>query len=116
MAFLRALVSGTLFADPATAEIMRGHWNRFPFPRDRAALRGPGWPIEYAMGMMRFSLPRFFNLGRAMPAVIGHSGSTGTWLFYCPALDLYLSGAVDQATAGAVPYRVIPRLLRIFEP
>jgi hypothetical protein len=34
------------------------------------------------------------------PAVIGHTGSTGSWLFQCPQLDLLLSGTVDQATAG----------------
>jgi D-alanyl-D-alanine carboxypeptidase len=56
MVFMRALVRGELFADPATLELMQGRWNRFGLPRDKAALRAPGWPIEYALGIMRFRL------------------------------------------------------------
>ena len=51
--------------------------------------------------------------GGEVPELIGHSGSTGSWLFRCPQLDLFLSGTVDQATAGAVPFRFLPRLLRV---
>ena len=69
-------------------------------------------PIEYGLGIMRFRLPRLFTGMRRMPAVIGHTGSTGAWLFYCEELDLLLAGTVDQATAGAIPYRVVPKLLR----
>lgn len=113
LAFLRALTRGEVFDDPATLELMQQCWNRFGFPRDRAALRAPGWPIEYALGIMRFRLPRLFAPLRPVPAVVGHTGSTGSWLFHCPQLDLLLSGAVDQVTAGAVPYRLAPRILRI---
>ena len=28
--------------------------------------------------------------------VIGHSGSTGSFMFYCPELDVYLSGTLNQ--------------------
>jgi D-alanyl-D-alanine carboxypeptidase len=113
--FLRALVAGAIFEDPATVLLMQEKWNRFGLPLDRAALRGPNWPIEYALGMMRFRLPRILTPLRPMPPVVGHSGSTGTWLFYCPELNLLLSGTVDQVTAGAVPYRLIPKLLRVFQ-
>ena len=51
-----------------------------------------------------------------MPAVIGHTGSNGAWLFHCPAADLYLCGTVDDLSAGAVPYRFVPRLLREMAP
>lgn len=112
--FFRALVRGEVFDQPSTLALMQQRWNRFGFPRDRAALRAPGWPIEYGLGIMRFQLPRLFTPLRPMPAVVGHTGSTGSWLFYCAELDLYLAGTVDQATAGAVPYRVVPRLVRAF--
>jgi len=110
--FMRALMSGALFTDPATLALMQGRWSRFGLPFDRAALRAPGWPIEYGLGLMRFRLPRVFTPFRPVPAVIGHTGSTGSWLFHCPELDLFLSGTVDQVTAGAVPFRFVPRLLR----
>jgi D-alanyl-D-alanine carboxypeptidase len=113
IAFMRGLVRGELFDDPATLALMQGRWNRFPLPRDRAALRAPGWPIEYALGLKRFRLPRPFTPFAPMPAVIGHTGSTGTWLFYCPDLDVFMAGAVNQATAGAVPYRLVPKVLRV---
>ncbi len=110
--FLRALQRGGLFEDPATWRRMQTPWNRFPHPLDRAALRQPGWPIEYGLGVMRFELPRFLAPIRPVPPVIGHTGSTGTWLFHAPELDLYMTGAVSQITAGPLPYRFVPRILR----
>lgn len=114
--FLRGLVRGRLFDHAGTLTRMQEPWNRFGFPLDRAALRAPGWPIEYGLGMMRFRLPKPFAPFHAVPAVVGHTGSTGCWLFYCPRWDLFLSGSVDEVTAGAVPYRTVPRILRILGP
>jgi CubicO group peptidase (beta-lactamase class C family) len=113
--FLRALVHGAIFAEERTLSTMQSRWIRFGVPRDRAALRSPGWPIEYGLGMMRFRfrLPRVRTPGGDVPTLVGHSGSTGSWLFHCRQLDLLLSGTVDQATAGAVPFRFLPKLLRV---
>jgi D-alanyl-D-alanine carboxypeptidase len=86
-------------------------WRRFSHPMDRAAFRQPSWPIEYGLGVMRFQLPPLFTRLRRLPAVRGHTGSTGTWLFHAPELDLYLVGAVNQVEAGALPYRTVPRIL-----
>lgn len=112
--FLRTLIHGDLFDDPATGALMQARWNRFGLPKDAASLRLPGWPIQYGAGMMRFELPRLFSPLRPLPAVIGHTGSTGSWLFYCPDLDLYFSGTVDEASQGPVPYRLLPQLLKLF--
>jgi D-alanyl-D-alanine carboxypeptidase len=113
LVFLRSFVRGEVFRDPATLASMQQRWNRFSFPLDRAALRSPGWPIEYGLGIMRFRLPRVFTPLHPMPSVLGHTGSTGCWLFYCPQLDMLLSGSVDEVTAGAVPYRVVPKILQV---
>ena len=48
--FLRALHTD---ADGPLAT-MTARWHRFSFPRDRAALLSPGWPIQYGLGIMRF--------------------------------------------------------------
>jgi CubicO group peptidase (beta-lactamase class C family) len=114
IAFLRALTRGEVFDDPATLDLMTSRWTRFGFPRDMAALRAPGWPIQYGLGVMRFRfrIPRVRTPDGQVPELIGHSGSTGSWLFRCPQLDVLLSGTVNQATAGAVPFRFLPRLLR----
>lgn len=110
--FLMALAQGGLFRDPGTWRRMQARWNRFSQPMDRAALRQPSWPIEYGLGVMRFQLPRFLTPLRPVPAVVGHTGSTGTWLFHCPVLDLYLVGGLSQITAGPLPFRVVPKVLR----
>jgi len=113
IAFLRSLTRGEVFQSPETFAQMQSRWNQFGFPLDRAALRSPGWPIEYGLGLMRFQLSRIFTSLKRLPAVIGHTGSTGCWLFWCPELDLYFSGSVDEASAGAVPYRLMPKLLKV---
>jgi CubicO group peptidase (beta-lactamase class C family) len=122
--FLCALSRGNVFDDPATLALMQQRWNRFGFPLDRASLRLPSWPIEYGLGIMRFHDPFLRILARLprvvmpiypAPAVIGHTGSTGSWLFHCPQLDLLLSGTIDQARAGAAPYRLVPKILSVVD-
>lgn len=104
-----ALFSGETFDDPATLGLMQGRFNRFGFPRGLASLRAPSWPIEYGLGMMRFGVSRALNLGRRVPGLVGHTGSTGSWLWHSPELGLVLAGTVDQATAATVPFRSVPR-------
>jgi CubicO group peptidase (beta-lactamase class C family) len=113
LSFLRSFVRGEIFEKPETLSSMERRWIRFRFPLDRAALRSPGWPIEYGLGIMRFRLPRLLTSLRSIPPVIGHTGSTGCWLFYCPQMDVLISGSVDEATAGALPYRTVPKILEI---
>jgi len=112
MRFLMAIDRGGLFRSAATWDRMRARWNPFSFPLDRAAIRQPSWPIEYGLGVMRFRLPRALTPFRRVPEVVGHTGSTGTWLFHAPELDLYMTGTVNQITAGAVPFRLVPKVLR----
>lgn len=108
--FMRSLNSGIVFDNPKTTNLMREEWHRFGFMISPIA---PGWPIEYGLGMMRFELPRFVTPFKAVPAVIGHTGASGTWLFYCPEIDLYLAGAVSQVEAAAVPFRFIPKVISL---
>ena len=107
--FLRALITGELFDDPGTAERMRQHWNPLGFSLVPTA---PGWPIEYGLAMMRFQAPRLLKPFLPIPTLIGHTGASGSWLFYAPDSDLYLTGTVDQLTAPAVPFKKLPRLVR----
>jgi D-alanyl-D-alanine carboxypeptidase len=113
LALVRGVVEGRPFGGGrATFERMASPFRRFGQGVDPAALRRPGWPIEYANGVMRFQLPRWLApLGRA-PAVVGHTGSTGSWAFHCPDLDLDLVGTVDQVTAGPLPFRSVGGWLR----
>jgi D-alanyl-D-alanine carboxypeptidase len=106
--FFRALMTGDLFDDPATAQRMWQHWNPLGFSLIPTS---PGWPIEYGLAMMRFQAPRFLRPFLSVPTLIGHTGASGSWLFYAPDSDLYLTGTVDQLNAPAVPFKKVPRLV-----
>jgi hypothetical protein len=62
---------------------------------------------------MRFRLPRIFTPTKPMPSILGHTGSTGCWLFHCPELNMFISGSVDEVTASAVPFRIVPEILNV---
>jgi CubicO group peptidase (beta-lactamase class C family) len=109
--FGRALFSAEVFDDPATGGMMWRRFHRFGVPRSMAGLRAPSWPIEYGLGVMRFALSRPLAGGRRLPALIGHTGSTGSWLWYSPELGLLSAGTVDQTSAATVPFRVVPPAL-----
>lgn len=112
--FMSALISGEVFENPATAAQMRTDWNPFAFSLSLQPL-GPGWPMEYGLGTIRYRLPRLLTPFQPMPETLGHTGVTGSWLFHIPELNLMTAGTVDQATAAAVPYRFVPRLLRLLK-
>lgn len=111
LSFGRALFTGRVFSDPATVQLMQARFNRFGFPFGMAALRAPSWPIEYGLGMMRFEISRLLAGGMRIPPLVGHTGSTGSWLWFCPPLELLIAGTVDQASAATAPFRVVPRAL-----
>ncbi len=108
LVFMRALLSGKVFDDPATIKIICSDWNRFGFSLSPL---GPGWPIEYGLGIMRFRYPRFLTPLNPLPEVIGHTGVSGSWLFYCPSLEIMVAGNVSQITAGAIPFQVVPKII-----
>jgi D-alanyl-D-alanine carboxypeptidase len=100
--FLRALIHGQLFVDPATYRSMHERWNRI------------GFPLRYGLGTMRFPINRLAGPGRRPATLLGHSGATGSWLFHCPELDVILTGTVDQIRGRATPYRLMARLLQAY--
>jgi len=101
LTFLSALVRGELFSDPATFPLMEERRNRVIWPL-----------IHYGLGMMHFKIGRLNAPGFRPLNLIGHTGATGSWLFYCPELDLLTTGTVDEANARALPFRFVPKLFR----
>jgi hypothetical protein len=95
---VRAFFEGQIF-DKALFERML-HWNTIFFP------------LRYGYGLMNFKLPRFFSL-RPTPEFIGHSGSTGSFAFSCPAQSLYLAGTVNQIADPAKPFFLMTDLVRL---
>ena len=71
--------------------------------------------VDYGGGMMRFQLPRWMTLGAATPELIGHSGWTGTFLFYASELGVHLAGAFNQMDSPVRPFRLMPRMTRVLQ-
>ena len=96
MAFIKAFWSGKLFAQ-AVFEILK------PFNRLQLSF----YPICYAGGYMRMEASYPF---KPKVELLGHSGSTGSFAFYAPQLDLFFVGDVSQFASQAIPIRLVMRL------
>lgn len=95
MIFLRAFFSGDLFPKKYLEQMEQ--WNKIFFP------------MEYGMGIMKCNIPGGF-LDLSDYELIGHSGSTGSVCYYCPARDLYIVGTtqqLDTVKATLTAYRVL---------
>ena len=108
--FMRNLIQGNIFASEESVALMVSQWQTFGFGM---SLLAPGWPIQYGRGVMRFRMPKFFTGFKELPSVIGHTGATGSWLFYCEEYQLIFAGTVSQVTSAPVPFSVIPKLLGV---
>ena len=97
--FMTAIVSGEVFADPSTWARMQAHPNRVFFP------------VDYGLGVMRYAPARWMSPLFAIPPMVGHTGSTATWLFHCPDLGVVLAGTFDVASPP-LPFRFLPQVLR----
>ena len=74
--------------------------------------RGWRFPLEYGFGTMLFCFPRPMRLLIKMPPLWGHSGSTGSFLYYCEDSDLYLAGTIDQADSQTKPFFLMYKAIR----
>jgi CubicO group peptidase (beta-lactamase class C family) len=97
--FMTAVVSGQVFNDPGIWPRMWTRTNRVFFP------------VEYGLGVMRYAPARWMSPLFPVPPLIGHTGSTATWLFHCPDLSVVVAGTFDVAQPP-LPFRFVPRVLR----
>lgn len=97
--FMQALVGGEIFEEAATWERMHARCNRIFFP------------VDYGLGVMRYAPSRWMSPFFRIPPLVGHTGSTATWLFHCRELGVVLAGAFDVAQP-ARPFRFLPKVLR----
>jgi len=98
--FLRAVVHGDFFAEPTTWGEMHTRTTRVFFP------------VDYGLGVMRYAPPRWMSPLFRVPPLLGHTGSTATWLFHCPDLRVIVAGTFDVAQP-ALPFRFLPQVLRL---
>jgi D-alanyl-D-alanine carboxypeptidase len=82
--FLKAFKEGRIIK-PATLERMH-RWN---------PIENTG-PFQYGFGTMEIKLPSFIEKMVDVLPAWGHSGSTGSFLYYSPGKDLYIAGTINQ--------------------
>jgi len=97
LTFLRAFFEGRLFPKQELSALYA--WNRIFFP------------LQYGAGVAKFQMPRVFTMFRQFPELLGHSGLSGTFAYYCPAKDVYFAGTVNQVAQPSLPYRLMMELL-----
>ena len=66
--FLRALLQGEVFKDPATLAFDAAAMESLRLSTRPSRPSSSGWPIQYALGLMRFRLPRVLTPLRSTPA------------------------------------------------
>lgn len=98
--FIKAFNSGKLFSNEKTRSLMR-EWVKLQ--------KG----MYYGFGTMRFVLPEIFFLLFRYPNLIGHSGSTGSFLYYCEKLDFYMAGTVNQTKYEQKHFRIMLKVINI---
>jgi D-alanyl-D-alanine carboxypeptidase len=70
------------------------------------------FPLEYGLGTMLFSFPQPTRSLMRLPPLWGHSGSTGSFLYYCADADLYLAGTIDQADSQVKPFFLMYKVIK----
>lgn len=99
--FLKALNKG-LIIKPATLELMH-HWN---------PIKNTG-PFQYGFGTMQFKVPSVISRTLDYLPVWGHTGSTGSFLYYSPGKDLYVAGTINQTNDNKTALLLMIKALRI---
>jgi CubicO group peptidase (beta-lactamase class C family) len=99
--FLKALNDGRIVSRD-TLKLMH-NWHKLQFP------------LQYGYGTMCFKLPWFITLVMKIPALWGHSGSTGSFLYYSEDLNLYIAGSINQVESKSKPFRLMLRVTKAIQ-
>ncbi len=99
--FLKALNEGRIVRKD-TLKLMH-NWHKLQFP------------LQYGYGTMYFKLPWFINLVIKVPPLWGHSGSTGSFLYYSEDLNLYIAGSINQTKSKSKPFRLMLSVIKAIQ-
>lgn len=69
---------------------------------------------EYGFGLRKVSFNNIFDVDTNLQ-LIGHSGSTASFLWYCPQLDTYIAGTFNQLEASKNTLNLVYKMLRMIE-
>ena len=99
--FLKALNEGRIIRGD-TLKLMH-HWHKLHFP------------LQYGYGTMYFKLPWLMTKVMKVPPLWGHSGSTGSFLYYSEDLNLYMAGSINQVESKSKPFRLMLRVMKAIQ-
>lgn len=97
MMFLKAFFNGRFFPVNQMRELEQ--WNNIFFP------------FRYGIGLQQFYTPRWLSPFKAIPAMVGHSGSVGTAAFYVPAEDIFVTATINQTHRPQLLYQNLVRTI-----
>jgi D-alanyl-D-alanine carboxypeptidase len=99
--FLKALNEGKIISKD-TLQLMHD-WHKLEFP------------IQYGYGTMYFQLPPLMTKLSGLTPLWGHSGSTGSFLYYSEDLDLYMAGTIDNVGSNVKPFMLMRDVMKLFK-
>jgi CubicO group peptidase (beta-lactamase class C family) len=99
--FLKALNEGRIISRD-TLNLMH-NWHKLQFP------------LQYGYGTMYFKLPWFINMVMKVPPLWGHSGTTGSFLYYSEDLNLYMAGSINQVDSKIKPFRLMGKVTKAIQ-
>jgi D-alanyl-D-alanine carboxypeptidase len=97
MIFIRAFFKGKLFPESYLPELKK--WNRIFSP------------LESGTGLLRFKIAGYMTGGEGSIDLIGHSGLSGAFAWYCPQKDAYITGTVNQIHKPSTSYKMAIKLI-----
>jgi D-alanyl-D-alanine carboxypeptidase len=99
--FLKALNEGRIVSRD-TLKLMHS-WHKLQFP------------LQYGYGTMRFKLPLLMTRVMQVPPLWGHSGSTGSFLYYSEDRNLYIAGSINQVDSKIKPFILIGKVMKAIQ-
>lgn len=70
--------------------------------------------MEYGFGIRKVSFKNLFDTDTKLE-IIGHTGSTASFLWYCPQLDTYIAGTLNQLEASRSTPQLVYEILTLIE-
>jgi len=101
ISFLKALNEGRIVSGE-TLKLMH-HWRKVQFP------------LQYGYGTMYFKLPGFITMVMKAPPIWGHSGSTGSFLYFSEEVNIYMAGSITQVESKSKPFRLMFRVMKAIQ-
>jgi D-alanyl-D-alanine carboxypeptidase len=98
--FLKALNDGKLVSK-SSLEMMHC-WHKWRFP------------IKYGFGTMYFKLPPLMTKVSKLTPLWGHSGTTGSFLFFSEDMNLYMAGSFNEVGSNVKPFILMSHIMKIF--